>query len=92
MAISDGCPMFLKAVNCEGEYKDNFFISQLIKEVISEIGLSNVVQVITDNAPVCKAAACRSDNRRAFSTYFLDIMCCPYIKFGIKEYLLSKKH
>ncbi|KAK1586334.1 hypothetical protein Q3G72_001452 [Acer saccharum] len=48
--------MFLKAINCEGEYKDKYFISNLLIEAIREIGPQNVVQVITDNALVCKAA------------------------------------
>ncbi|KAI9182513.1 hypothetical protein LWI28_026093 [Acer negundo] len=38
-----------------GEYKDKFFISNLLIETIREIGPQNVVQVITDNAPICKA-------------------------------------
>ncbi|KAG8369343.1 hypothetical protein BUALT_Bualt14G0001500 [Buddleja alternifolia] len=56
MAISENGTMFIRAINCEGEYKDKWFISRLIKEVIMEVGFTNVVQVITDNAPVCKAA------------------------------------
>ncbi|XP_047325092.1 uncharacterized protein LOC124928884 [Impatiens glandulifera] len=55
MVVTESGPMFLKAVNCEGEYKDKFYISSLIKEVIMQVGPQNVVQVITDNAPVCKA-------------------------------------
>lgn len=56
MAVTENGPMFLKAVNCEGEYKDKFHIANLIREVIMEVGPQNVVQVVTDNAPVCKAA------------------------------------
>ncbi|GAV91244.1 DUF659 domain-containing protein [Cephalotus follicularis] len=56
MAVVEGAPMFLKAVNCEGEYKDKWFISDLISKCILEVGPHNVVQVVTDNAPVCKAA------------------------------------
>jgi Protein of unknown function (DUF 659) len=56
IAITDGGPIFLKAINCQGEVKDKFFIFTIIKEVIEEVGPRNVVQVITDNAPVCKAA------------------------------------
>ena len=47
--------MFLKAVDCSGETKDKYFIFGLLKEVILEVGLENVVQVITDNAANCKA-------------------------------------
>ena len=56
MAASESRAMFLKAVNCEGEVKDRFFISNLISQVIEEVGPQNVVQVIIDNAPVCSSA------------------------------------
>ncbi|KAI9196337.1 hypothetical protein LWI28_023056 [Acer negundo] len=48
--------MFLKAINCEGEYKDKHFISNMFIESIREIGPQNVVQVITNNTSACKAA------------------------------------
>ncbi|KAI0514041.1 hypothetical protein KFK09_010075 [Dendrobium nobile] len=57
MAVTESYPMFIKAINCEGQYKDKFFISNLIKEVIMMVGPSNIIQVIIDNAPVCRAAA-----------------------------------
>ncbi|KAG5562100.1 hypothetical protein RHGRI_004972 [Rhododendron griersonianum] len=56
MAASEAGAMFLKAVNCEGEHKDKFFISELMTRAIEDVGPQNVVQVITDNAPVCSAA------------------------------------
>ncbi|CAL5411674.1 unnamed protein product [Camellia sinensis] len=56
MAVSESGPMFIKAVDCSGETKDKYFIANLMKETINEVGPSNVVQVITDNAPNCKAA------------------------------------
>ncbi|KAG8382818.1 hypothetical protein BUALT_Bualt05G0117200 [Buddleja alternifolia] len=39
-----------------GEFKEKWFISSLIKEMILQVSVTNVVQVVTDNAPVCKAA------------------------------------
>ncbi|XP_028075636.1 uncharacterized protein LOC114277883 [Camellia sinensis] len=51
MAVSKNGPMFIKAVDCSGETKDKYFTANLMKEVINEVGASNVVQVITDNAP-----------------------------------------
>ncbi|GJX03801.1 putative hAT dimerization domain, ribonuclease H-like domain protein [Tanacetum coccineum] len=42
-------------VNCFGEVKNRFFIADVMKEVINEIGHQNVVQIITDNAANCKA-------------------------------------
>ncbi|GJV00680.1 hAT dimerization domain, ribonuclease H-like domain protein [Tanacetum coccineum] len=56
MATSGNGPLFLNSVNCFGEVKDRFFIANLMKEVINEIGHQNVVQIITDNAANCKAA------------------------------------
>ncbi|KAG8383565.1 hypothetical protein BUALT_Bualt04G0026800 [Buddleja alternifolia] len=56
MVINEGGAMFLRAVTCQREYKDKWFVLNLIKEVIVEIGATNVIQVITDNAPVCQAA------------------------------------
>ncbi|KAL0439095.1 UNVERIFIED_CONTAM: hypothetical protein Slati_2392500 [Sesamum latifolium] len=56
MAVNEGGAMFIRADNCEGEYKDKWFISTLIKEVLVEAGVGNLMQIITDNAPVCKAA------------------------------------
>ncbi|KAK8484722.1 hypothetical protein V6N11_014471 [Hibiscus sabdariffa] len=56
MATSGSGPMFLKAVNCFGEVKDKFFIANLMKEVIDEVGHQNVVQIITNNASNCKGA------------------------------------
>ncbi|KAG6498179.1 hypothetical protein ZIOFF_046091 [Zingiber officinale] len=56
MVVCESGPMFLKAINCEGEYKDKTFISKLLINAINEVGHQNVVQVVTDNAPVCKVA------------------------------------
>ncbi|XP_024014013.1 uncharacterized protein LOC112088091 [Eutrema salsugineum] len=56
IATSGSGSLFLKAVNCFGEVKDKYFISELMQEVINEVGHQNVVQIITDNAPNCKAA------------------------------------
>ena len=56
MAVTESRPMFLKAVDCSGETKDKYFIANLMKEVINDVGHENVVQVITDNPPNCKGA------------------------------------
>ncbi|XP_028062407.1 uncharacterized protein LOC114265772 [Camellia sinensis] len=54
MGASEAGAVFLKAINCEGEHKDKFFFSSnLISQSIEEVGHQNVIQVITNNAPVC---------------------------------------
>eukprot|EP00253_Pinus_taeda_P010583 PITA_10583 len=48
--------MFLKAVDCEGQLKDFQFIVDILIEAIDLVGPENVVQVINDNAMVCRVA------------------------------------
>eukprot|EP01018_Ginkgo_biloba_P012898 Gb_03610 [translate_table: standard] len=53
------CPkgsMFMNVVDYNGELKDATFIANILIDAIKSVGPSNVVQVITDNARVCKAA------------------------------------
>ena len=46
----------MKDVDGSGKYKDKHYLARLIVDTIHEVGARDVVQVITDNAPVCKAA------------------------------------
>ncbi|XP_024164308.1 uncharacterized protein LOC112171343 [Rosa chinensis] len=56
IATCESGPMMLRAINCEGEFKDHALIADLIIDSIKEVGWENVVQVITDNAPICSKA------------------------------------
>ncbi|XP_058766128.1 uncharacterized protein LOC131639665 [Vicia villosa] len=56
MVVTESGPMFLKAIDCSNGIKDKEFIAKKMREVIMEVGPSNVVQIVTDNATVCKAA------------------------------------
>ena len=56
MVVTKSAPMFLKAIDCSNEIKDKDFIAKHMREVIMEVGHSNIVQIVTDNAAVCKAA------------------------------------
>eukprot|EP01018_Ginkgo_biloba_P012922 Gb_21950 [translate_table: standard] len=47
---------FLRAIDCSGKEKNTFFLRDVLSTAIDEVGVSNVVQVITDVAPVCKVA------------------------------------
>lgn len=47
-------PVFLKSVDALGQYKDAQYISELF--IIEDVGVDFCVQIIIDNAPVCKAA------------------------------------
>eukprot|EP01018_Ginkgo_biloba_P024160 Gb_27540 [translate_table: standard] len=55
IAVYPNGSMFLNAVDCNGELKDATFIANILIDAIESVGPSNVVQVITDNARVCKA-------------------------------------
>jgi len=55
MAITASGPMFLKSINEFGEIKHNDFITKHMRDVIMEVGPIIVVQIITDNAIICKA-------------------------------------
>jgi hypothetical protein len=55
--------MFLRAEDCSGGVKDNKFINDILSSAIEQVGPANVVQVITYNAPVCKAAGLIVESR-----------------------------
>jgi hypothetical protein len=55
--------MFLRAKDCSGEVKDNTFIAGILISAIEQVGSANVVQVIIDNAPVCKAVGLIVESR-----------------------------
>ena len=55
MAVSESGPMFLKAINCEGETKNKHFIDDWLINTVQEIGPQKVVKVIFDNVAAYKA-------------------------------------
>ena len=63
IATSPKGAMFLKAEDCSGEVKDAQFIADILIKSIEQIGPNKVVQVVTDNAPVCKAAGLIVESR-----------------------------
>ena len=56
MATSEKWPLFIKSIDGTKEYKDKHFIADLFLKVIGEVGHQHVVQIITDNASIMKAA------------------------------------
>ena len=54
MVASDRGPVFIKAIDGLGEFKDKHFIIGVLKDTIKEIGHEKVVKVITDNASMMK--------------------------------------
>ena len=54
MVVSNGGPVFIKAIDGSGEFKDKHYIAGVLKDAIKEIGHEKIVQVIIDNASVMK--------------------------------------
>jgi hypothetical protein len=74
------CPqgtMFLRSVDASDRVKDANLLFELLDEVVMEVGVENVVQVITDNASLC---SCREDVRGETQNHILDPMCCTLHK------------
>ena len=49
MVYSKGSTIFLKSVDASDKIKDNKYIYGLLKDVIKEVGETNVVQIVTNN-------------------------------------------
>ncbi|WJZ92484.1 hypothetical protein VitviT2T_011474 [Vitis vinifera] len=49
MVCSKGSTVFLKSVDASNSIKDHKYIYKLLKNVIKEVGIDNVVQIVTDN-------------------------------------------
>ena len=49
MIYSKGSTIFLKSIDASDKIKDNKYIYGLLKDVIKEVGETNVVQIVTDN-------------------------------------------
>ena len=56
MVVSNGGPVFMKAIDGSGEFKDKHYIARVLKDAMKEIGHEKIIQVITDNASVMKPA------------------------------------
>jgi hypothetical protein len=55
--------MLLRVEDCSREVKDGKFIADILISAIEQVGPTNVVQVITNNVPVCKAAGLIVESR-----------------------------
>ncbi|XLS93234.1 hypothetical protein HN51_069242 [Arachis hypogaea] len=85
MAVTESGPMFLKAVDCSDEIKDKDYVVKQIRDVIREVGLSNVVQIVTDNVPLLNVAPTR------FASTIVMLKRFRLLKQGLKEMVISEK-
>ena len=75
IASSPKGAMSLKEEDCSCEVKDSNFIVEILIVAIEQVGPTNVVQVIIDNAPVYKAASLIVESRY---THIFWIPCIVY--------------
>ncbi|XP_057444020.1 uncharacterized protein LOC130736193 [Lotus japonicus] len=88
MAVTEDGPMFLKAVDCSNVKKDNEFIAKHLNDVIMEVGPSNVVQVVTDKAPVCKPSGLIVENE--FPTIYWTPCVVHTLNLALKNIYAAK--
>eukprot|EP01018_Ginkgo_biloba_P025901 Gb_25499 [translate_table: standard] len=77
-------PYFLKAIDCLGQEKNTIFLRDALSDAIEEVGASNVVQVITNVAPVCKVEGLlvQKKYRHIFDS-IVGIIFNSYVELGI---------
>ncbi|CAL1355405.1 unnamed protein product [Linum trigynum] len=56
LAVSGGRAVFLEGIDCSGDEKTGVYIAEILLKAIDQVGIYNVVQVLTDNASACKRA------------------------------------
>ena len=83
MVSSHNGPVFLKAVDALGKYKDAQYMGELFIKVIEEVGVDSFVQIITDNAPVCKVVG------MIVETKYPQVFWTPYIVHSLNLALKS---
>ena len=74
---------FLRAIDCSGKKKDADFQLTILRDAIEEIGPSNVVQVITDSALVCKSAGLMIEG--AYRHIFWTPCCVHALNNALKD-------
>lgn len=92
IAICENGPMFIKVVNCSEEIKDKYFIANLLKEVIDEVGHEKVGQVITDNAKNCNGVGEIFEGVFPHFHWTPVTMCSAYTISDIGKRLCGKKY
>jgi len=83
IVTSPSGPYFLKAIDCSGKMKDAAFQYEVLKDAIEEIGPTNVVQVITDAAPVCRSAGLMIQSR--YKHLFWTPCCVHALNNALKD-------
>ncbi|ERN03513.1 uncharacterized protein LOC18431659 [Amborella trichopoda] len=66
MAASDIGSIFLKAIDSSVEMMNTDYMKNLFLEMVAEVGPTSVVQIITDNSPICRVAGQRVEGMHPY--------------------------
>lgn len=83
IVTSPSRPYFLKAIDCTGKIKDAAYQYEALKDAIEKIGPTNVIQVITDAAPICKSAKLMMQSR--YKHLFWTFCCVHTLNNALKD-------
>ena len=82
MVHSKGSMVFLKSVDALNNIKDHKYIYKILNNVIKEVGVDNVVQIVTDN---------RSTFLKAWKLLMKSLTyMVPYVRHTASTYCLKK--
>ncbi|GFZ17828.1 hypothetical protein Acr_26g0010980 [Actinidia rufa] len=56
MAVSESRAMLISGLDCSRDEVSHEFIAGILLKAVESVGAFNVVQILTDNSPTCKAA------------------------------------
>ena len=59
MVYCNGCIIFLKSIDASDVIKDYKYIYKQMEEVLKQVGVANVVQIVTDNGSNFKKVGSR---------------------------------
>ena len=88
MAVSNKGPVFIKAIDGSGEFKEKHYIIGVLKDAIKETGAEKVVQIITDNASVIKFAGALIEGE--YSKIFLTPCVIHTLNLVLKNICVAK--
>lgn len=90
MEASSWGAVFLKAIDRSGEYKDKHYVANLILTIIIDFGAQNVVQIITDNALLCKIV---DSFVEAMHPHLFWTPCVVHmLSMTVKKYMCTQKY
>ncbi|XP_042491458.1 uncharacterized protein LOC122071178 [Macadamia integrifolia] len=70
MVYCDGRTIFLKSIDVSKERTDAIYIYKLLKDVVEEVGIQNVVQIVTNNGSNYKKAKIKMMDNPRFQLFW----------------------